>query len=100
MILPVVLRGQDSVTWKHASGTGLYGPTYATSTISNVRVVRKTKTIRRQNADDIVSTAFFACAEAVEPRDMITLDGVDHPVLQVDAIPDGSGVARFREVYL
>ena len=100
MILPVVLRGKDSVTWKQASGTGLYGPTYSTSTISNVRVVRKTKTIRRQNADDIVSTAFFACAEAVGPLDLITLDGVDRPVLQVDAIPDGSGVVRFREVYL
>ena len=55
---------------------------------------------RRQNADDIVSTAFFACAEAIEPLDLITLDSIDRPVLQVDAIPDGSGVVRFREVYL
>lgn len=98
--LPLVLRGRDSVTWKNVAGQGLYGPTYSSTTISGIRVVRRTKILHRKGSDDIVSNASFACTEAVTTNDLITLDSVDRPVLEVSAIPDGSGVARFNEVFL
>ena len=100
MSLPIVLRGKDSVTWKAVSSNALYGPTYTSTTISSIRIVRRTKLLRRQASNDIVSTAFFACTEAVTTKDLITLDGVDRPVLEVDTTPDGSGAARFYEVFL
>lgn len=100
MSLPMVLRGKDSVTWKNVASQGLYGPTYSSTTISGIRIVRQTKILRRHASDDIVSSAYFACSEAVTTDDLITLDGVDYPVLEVRSVPDGSGVARFNEVFL
>lgn len=100
MSLPLFLRGKDSVTWKAVASQGLYGPTYTSTTISGIRIVKQTKTLRRKASDDIVSNAYFACTEAVTTADLITLDGVDRPVLDVVAVPDGSGVARFNEVFL
>jgi len=100
MSLPLVLRGKDTVIWKNAGTPGLYGPTYTSTTITGIRVVRRTKILRRQASNDIVSNAYFACAEAVTTDDLITLDGVDRPVLDVASVPDGSGVARFNEVFL
>ena len=98
--LPIALRGKDSVTWKAVISQGLYGPVYASTTISGIRISRKTRTLRRKNSDDITSDAGFACVEAITTADLITLDGIDRPVLDVARVPDGSGAARFNEVFL
>jgi hypothetical protein len=98
--LPIALRGKDSVTWKTVSSAGLYGPTYTSTSLTGLRISRRSKLLRRQNSGDVVSVAHFATLSAVKVDDLITLDGIDRPVLDVAAIPDGSGSARFYEVFL
>lgn len=62
----------DSCTWKKATGSGLYGPTYTSYTI-DCSINYVTKTVKTADSNIIVCSALVTCAEPVMPGDFLTI---------------------------
>ncbi len=76
----------ESVTWKSRSSVDQYGdPTFSNTSISVIWFDQKRR-IRSGGHDDVICDAFCLTDSAVQQGDVLTRDGKDWPVLDVEVV--------------
>jgi hypothetical protein len=89
---------QDAV-WLHATGSDGYQDTYSTNNIK-CRFSQETKTVKKPDNVEVISSAVVRCAEAVQANDRITYDSHNYLVLSVREITGPGGGVIERELRL
>jgi len=83
----------QTFTWRKATGSGLYGPTYTDYENQKCRYTEEMKSVPNPKGgnDEITSTALLRTMSAVQPGDFVIYNsGTPRPVLAVLA-PTGVG---------
>ena len=81
----------QTFTWRKATGSGLYGPTYTDYENQKCRYTEEIKLVRTASGQEITSTALLRTMSAVQPGDFVIYNsGSPRPVLAVLS-PTGVG---------
>lgn len=91
----------QTVIWKRRIGTTNYGQDqYASSEPIRCRVSLKRRLVVSDQGEEIASGALVTTLDPVDMGDIITIDGRNYNVLEVQRPVDLDGVETRRKVYL
>lgn len=91
----------QTATWKKRTGVNEYNePSFAASQTIKCRLEPRLKMVRNREGQEVVSESVLYTESAVSYGDVITVNGIDFPVINAYPMPRFNGSTAYYEVRL